>query len=246
MHQTSAFLRNIIQYAPQQAGNDQTTIITCRDAMNSLASCFDTIPFGTKRLKQILHRQKGASVATLGPEGTSSEYAALAMASHIGRDARCMLFATYEEAAQAVIDRQAEYLVVANAYHNINHFYISDLLVVAGVFPRSTPPYGVAVARGSNLEKKRIVLASHPAPSHLIKRWFGPLQQPTLLHADSTSIAAKLVVAGTTDACITTDPARRKNDLAFITDTFRIRMIWSIFVRKDHPAAQCLFEERHE
>lgn len=213
--------------------------------MSSLAYCLDTIKLGTNRLKQILYQQNGAVIATLGPVGTSSECAALAMARHISGDAQCLLFATYEEAAEAVISGQADYLVAANAYQNINHFYISDQLVVAGVFPWPTPPYGVAVPPGSNLVKKKITLASHPAPSHLIKRWFDPLQQPKLLHVDSTSAAAHFVVAGTTDACITTDRARQKNGLVFITGTLRIRMIWSIFVRRNHPAADCLFENTY-
>jgi len=210
-----------------------------------LASCFDTIQHGTNRLRQILHKHESTAIATLGPEGTSSEQAARAMASHVHGDTRCLLFATYEEAAQAVIDKQADYLVVANAYHSINRFYISDQLVVAGVFPKATPPYGVAVRLGTRLGSQAITLASHPAPAHLIKRWFDPARQPQLLHVDSTSAAARLVADGQADACITTDLARQQHGLAFITDTLRIRMIWSIFVRRGHPAAHCLFEDSH-
>lgn len=206
-------------------------------------SCFDSIPLGTNRLRQILHKHDRTTIATLGPEGTSSEQAAHAMAGHVGGDAQCLLFSTYEEAAQAVIDRQADYLVVANAYHSINRFYISDQLVVAGVFPKATPPYGVAVRPDIQRVPDSIILASHPAPSHLIKRWFSQHRQPQVLHVDSTSAAAVLVAEGKTDACITTDLAREQNGLVFITDTLRIRMIWSIFVRRGHPAAQCLFED---
>lgn len=210
-----------------------------------LVSCFDSIQQGTQRLRHILHKQSSTAIATLGPAGTSSEYAARAMASHIAGDTPCLLFSTYEEAAQAVINKQADYLVVANAYHSINRFYISDQLVVAGVFPKATPPYGVAVRPGANLDPRTLTLATHPAPSHLVKRWFDPLHQPQLQLADSTSAAAQAVAYDEAGACITTDLARQQHGLVFISDTIRIRMIWSIFVRRGHPAAHCLFEDSH-
>lgn len=209
---------------------------------NPYISCFDTAQAGASRLKKILLQDNKIVIATLGPEGTSSESAARVLADHGDGDAHCMLFATYEEAAQAVINRQADYLVVANAYHSINHFYISDSLVTAGVFPKETPPYGVAVRSGVSINKSAIILASHPAPSHMVESWFKLNQRPKLLHTNSTSAAAKMVAAGEVDACITTDPARQKNGLVFVTNTYRIRMIWSIFVRPKHLAAQCLFE----
>ena len=89
--------------------------------------------------------------------------------------------------------------------------------------------------------------ASHPAPAHLINRWFDAEQfQIQVLPAHSTSAAALAVAHGETDACITTDLAREQNGLVFITDTIRIHMIWSIFVRRGHPAAHCLFEDAHD
>lgn len=211
------------------------------------ATCFDSMQLGTDRLKHILHKHADSAIATLGPKGTSSEQAVHALASQIKGKPSCLLFATYEEAAQAVISQRADYLVVANAYHSINRFYISDHLVVAGVFPQATPPYGVAVRPGTHLDQSQITLASHPAPAHLINRWFDPEHfQVEVQPAHSTSAAALAVANGETDACITTDLAREQNGLVFITDTIRIHMIWSIFVRRGHPAAHCLFEDAHD
>lgn len=81
----------------------------------------------------------GRKLATLGPSRTSS-YAA---ARHFAQDypADIALFPTYEEAADAVRAAPGESaLIVANAYANINRFYISDVLHPIGAFFKDTRP----------------------------------------------------------------------------------------------------------
>ena len=93
----------------------------------------------------------GRKLATLGPSRTSS-YAA---ARHFAQDypADIALFPTYEEAADAVRAAPGESaLIVANAYANINRFYISDVLHPIGAFFKDTPAYVVAARDDTALD----------------------------------------------------------------------------------------------
>ena len=175
-------------------------------------------------------------ISTLGPDGTSSAAAARHIGSSVGGDPRLLLRNSYEDAAEDVAEHRADCLVVANAYAGINRFYISKKLVLATAFPFMTPPYGVAIRRDTKRPENTFKLATHPAPRHLINDWFTVQQLSNLvvIEASSTSAAAKMVDAGEVCACITTEPARRKHKLAFITQTVRIPMLWSVFVSTNH------------
>lgn len=210
-------------------------------------NCLDALTRGASRFQRLFETQGEWRIATLGPEGTSSDEAARALASCGPGGGRRELFPTYEEAAEAVITGRADYLVVANAYAAINHFYISERLIVVGAFPFETPPYGVAVDPARARRGSAPELVSHPAPLHLAERWFRHSEsKPRFVAARSTSEAAQAVAQGSALACITTEVARRRTGLAFITRTLRIRMLWSVFARQDHASARCLFGEDNE
>ena len=183
-------------------------------------NCLEHLVLGILRLQDVLKDESIVKIATLGPAGTSSDNAAQSFTQALSCELQVSLHNTYEDAAAAVIHQQADYLIVANAYAAINHFYISDQLIAAGVFPMKTPPYGIAVRSQCSNYPVQIRLASHPAPLHLLDRWLKYLPHPAnILHTRSTSEAANFVATGQADACITTETARQRNGLAFITKT---------------------------
>jgi hypothetical protein len=203
-------------------------------------------PQGMPSLRQYLAGRSDVGLTTLGPAGTSSEYAASAFYERNGCSGALSLVPSYEQAAEAVISRQAEFLLVANAYDRINRFYINDSLVAVDVYPLRTPGYAVAVLPNSHHDAcdgpPRV--ASHPAPAHILHCAFGRTESDLeIVAATSTSAAAELVSQGSVPACLTTDIARRRNRLAFVTRPKPIRMLWTVFARVDHPAANTIFGE---
>lgn len=147
-------------------------------------------------------------VATLGPEGTSSQVAALYLLNSLRvlpwlrRNAEeCLLFSSYEEAFEEVVRGNAEILLVANAYKSIDRFYMSSVVRLSFSFICETPLYGVAKRRDYELPKHRpVTIATHHAPSSLIP-WFlnGYGLEYEIVEVNSTSDAAIKVVHGETE-----------------------------------------------
>ena len=172
------------------------------------------------------------TVFTLGPQGTSSHVVAKDLAAGYVRPFRVELCETYEEACNRALESPRQAVIVANAYSQINHFYISDNLLPIGAFFRTTPSYGIAVrAEQSNiedLERTRLTVASHPAPRHLLWQLM-PDKAFTVTETSSTSNAARLVAAGDVDACITNVEASQAYGLRVVSDLVPIRMLWTLF-----------------
>jgi ABC-type amino acid transport substrate-binding protein len=175
-------------------------------------------------------------VATLGPEGTSSELAARNLLELFGREAgsgdAVRLYPSYEEAAEAVLAGKETAVVVANAYAKINALYMNPALALAGAFIMDTPGYGVAACTRSPLPLKTRV-ATHPAPASLI----AELLPPSFLLGDtvgvsSTSEAARMVARGEIDLALTNESSARRHNLRFVSQTRPIRMLWSVFVAR--------------
>lgn len=216
-----------------------------KDIFRKPPNCLDHLVLGISRLQEILKEENIIRIATLGSTDTSSDNAAQSFTQALSCELHTSLHNTYEDAATAVINRQADYLIVANAYTAINRFYISGQLIAAGVFQMKTPPYGMAVRAQCSDYPAQIRLASHPAPLHLLDRRLQYIPHPTnIFHTRSTSEAAHFVATGQADACITTETARQRNGLAFITKTITINILWTIFVRHNHKIAHCLFREK--
>ena len=177
----------------------------------------------------------GDTVATLGPEGTSSEAAGryltstLVASSGIGTVG---LHGSYEAARDAVLSGSAARLLVANAYHGVNAFYMDQRLALERAFVFDTPAYGLAARRNTPIPLSSRVI-THPAPRDLIYQ-LAPAGYPVgdVELAQSTSAAAAVVASGDADLALTTAPAAQLYDLEFISPTRTIRMLWSVFVRQ--------------
>ena len=172
-------------------------------------------------------------VATLGPAGTSSEVAAGIVWQSLEGDVPSIrniaLHRTYEDAAEAVLKQDVDYLVVANAYSGISEFYMDTRLSLAGVFVMDTPHYGIAQLPGESVPDRPVV-ATHPAPRPLVDELLpSHFTDREILQVTSTSTAAQSVRDGVTDLALTTVPVAEAHGLEFISRKRFIRMLWSVF-----------------
>jgi len=163
-------------------------------------------------------------IATLGPSGTSSEFAA----KHLTDDVQ--LFNSYEKAEEFVIkSKGSAAFLVANAYQDVNKFYISRKSKPIAAFFLDTPSYVLATKHGAiNLRSTPMRVASHRAPAHLISKLI-PNCDHIIIEVFSTGEAARLAMAGEVDACLTTQLACEKNGLIKMVDTGVIPMLWTVF-----------------
>ncbi|REL31308.1 bacilysin biosynthesis protein BacA [Thalassotalea euphylliae] len=172
-------------------------------------------------------------IFTLGPKGTSSEFASVHFCNWMKKyysnsDHEINLKQTYEEARDNLTGQNG-LLIVANAYSRINDFYMDPRLSLLATFVLDTPPYGLAVAN-NHLLKEKFNIASHPAPIPLIEELLPQhLEVEQVIQMPSTSAAAKAVASGDVDMALTTEIAARINKLTFISKCRPIHMLWSVF-----------------
>jgi prephenate dehydratase len=178
------------------------------------------------------------SIATLGPEGTSSE----AAAKHLwnvrgpGGEPVVQLYDTYEEAGDALQSGRASHLVVANAYSAINIFYMAPSMSLVIAFLFETPPYGLATRNPAKVPRE-VRVASHPAPIPLIGELLpASYALAGILCADSTSAAALKAQRSEIDLALTTQSAAAVHKLQFISKTRTISMLWSVFTLQQPPS----------
>ncbi|MEV6731329.1 MULTISPECIES: hypothetical protein [unclassified Streptomyces] len=180
-------------------------------------------------------------IATLGPAGTSSEVAADVVWQSLDGDFPSTpgieLHRTYEDAAEALLNHDVNYLVVANAYSGISEFYMDTRLALAGVFVMDTPNYGIVRLPGRSIPARPVV-ATHPAPRPLVDELLpSSFTDREILQVTSTSAAAQAVQDGITDLALTTVPAAEAHGLEFISRQRVIRMLWSVFMSSNDAFA---------
>jgi prephenate dehydratase len=172
-------------------------------------------------------------LATLGPEGTSSEATASALATTLvcrgHESAAVRLYESYEAAGHAALDGEADLLVVANAYAGVSEFYMDPRMRLVAAFVKDTPSYGLAASKVPG-DSARLRIASHPAPIPLIGQLLPEgLAVAEIVAKSSTSAAAQAAAGGQVDAALTTNPAALRHGLTFFSRTRTIRMLWSVF-----------------
>lgn len=171
------------------------------------------------------------TVHTLGPAGTSSEYASQYfnrwMNEHYNSFHKIQLYASYEEARNNIKDNNG-LLIVANAYRQVNDFYMDMRLRLLATFLYDTPHYGLVCNK--KLPERPLYVATHSAPVPLINELLPEeLCIRKVIEMSSTSAAAQAVVSGEVDIALTTEIAARIHNLKFISQTRPIHMLWSVF-----------------
>ncbi|MBE5101503.1 prephenate dehydratase domain-containing protein [Priestia aryabhattai] len=180
---------------------------------------------------------KTIKVGTLGPSGTSSEFAAnLFMDNYLfnqGIFSELILFQTFEESMENLEKGLLDYIIVPHAYGGINEFYMKSNIDLIQLFRCDTPMYGLAVRKGFPYHKELLdseTIVSHPAPINLLKYF---LNTNAKIHTvNSTSVAASLVKESVYNIAITNEVAKQKYDLDFVYQFKNIPMSWSVFGRR--------------
>lgn len=172
-------------------------------------------------------------IHTLGPAGTSSEYASQFfhhwMTDNYQSSHHEIHLNNSYELARNKINTEKGVLIVANAYPKINDFYMDTRLKIVATFLYDTPLYGLVTNR--ELPDRPLSIASHPAPVPLIAELLPEgLKIEKIIEMPSTSAAAQAVVSGEVDLALTTEIAARLHELNFISRTRPIHMLWSVFV----------------
>lgn len=183
---------------------------------------------------QSLSANQSLRIGTLGPSGTSSEYATKIFAqnylSNQGITSDVLLFNTFEESMDALQQDLLEYMIVPHAYSGINEFYMRQDINLLQLFRCDTPMYGLAVRKGFEFSTELLhseVIVSHPAPINLIKYFLRTTA--TIKIVNSTSVAAQLVNEGVFNIALTNAVARDKYNLEFVCEFKHIPMSWSVF-----------------
>ncbi|KAB2345164.1 type 2 periplasmic-binding domain-containing protein [Actinomadura rudentiformis] len=185
-----------------------------------------------------------AKLATLGPEGSSSEYVAR-LVSRLGGDREgfsIVLEDTYEQCLDSLANGSVDLVLVAHAYSGINAFYMNPALEPAFIFRGNTPEYGLATRPDFIFHEELLysdTVVTHPAPIPLLEHHFD--RPVKLVTVDSTSRAACDVADGLYNIAITNEEAVKKHNLNFVYRFSRIPMTWTVFSRRkdrnDHPDA---------
>ncbi|MBC3741538.1 bacilysin biosynthesis protein BacA, partial [Bacillus pumilus] len=85
------------------------------------------------------------TVNTLGPKGTSSEYAAKHFISHstttLGTQTKLSLYDSFETCIEHTLSHALQYTLVPHAYEGIKHFYMRPDLQLLQIFRCDTPMY---------------------------------------------------------------------------------------------------------
>ncbi|GAB7260281.1 MULTISPECIES: bacilysin biosynthesis protein BacA [Dickeya] len=171
-------------------------------------------------------------VHTLGPSGTSSEYASQFfhrwMSDNYANSYHEIHLNDSYELARNNIEDEKGLLIVANAYPKINDFYMDTRLKILATFLYDTPLYGLVANK--TLPDRPLYVASHPAPIPLIGELLPDgLRIEQVIEMSSTSAAAQAVVSGEVDVALTTEIAARIHKLNFISRIRPIHMLWSVF-----------------
>lgn len=184
------------------------------------------------------------SIATLGPEGTSSHTALLYLLGRlIERDralgtVRTMLYPSFDDVLRTVVDGTARVALLPNAYPDVTSFYWHEALRLLFFFSSPTPSYGLVTRAGRALGAGPLTIASCQAVVCLLDELCPPAlrgRELTWRIVDSTQAAAAAAAEDpAVDLAITNEHgAAHHSGLRFLSRRAGVDMVWSLFVRKD-------------
>ncbi|MEH2355901.1 LysR family transcriptional regulator [Nostoc sp.] len=181
---------------------------------------------------------KNLVIGTLGPNATSSDYAAKHITNHLLSEqftVSTQLFDTFTEVKEALLQDKVDMALVPHAYDRINEFYMEPSFDLGFIFIFPTPVYGLAKKKNKEAVFNGSRIVTHPAPLPLLTKLLPDSQDQTQIQVDlspSTSDSAIQVMQGLADFAITNENAVKAYDLEFISIYGNIRMSWSIFQKK--------------
>jgi len=171
---------------------------------------------------------KAFVIATLGPEGTCSEYASLAYLEKTGRGGKVDLYPTFEAAVSALKGGRSDSVIIPSAYTQLANIIFGERnsIEIVDVFMLATPSLVIA-SRWDTTEFKKV--ATHSSPSGLARGFFPNAE---LVSTTSNSEAARLLLSLQVDACMTTEICAKEHSLKILCDFGKIAMGWNVFQRR--------------
>jgi prephenate dehydratase len=142
--------------------------------------------------------------------------------------AHVRLFPSYEEASRQVESGEADFVLVAAAFPDLNRliFGTPRRLRIVDAFVADTPELVVATRGSSSTVPATIACAAAPLPS--VRDMFP---QAAILPAESNAHAARIVASGGADAALTTAPAAALLELQPLMSFGTVPMAWVILAR---------------
>jgi hypothetical protein len=174
----------------------------------------------------------GALVATLGPEGTSSETAVNFLSGLTG--VHPLLLDTFDEVLDAVVSGRSDAALVPSAYNGVKKFHWHKDLRLMGFFPLPTPEYGIAAPAHyvPPADRQGIRVAS----MWQVRRIFHDVAPESLvdqdidwIDADSTQHAAEIAAAGKADVAVTNLHGMSRHDLKWLKVRPGVDIVWMLF-----------------
>ncbi|WP_156481712.1 LysR family transcriptional regulator [Anabaena sp. 4-3] len=183
--------------------------------------------------------EKTLVIGTLGPSGTSSDYASSYIVKQLEAEnltGEIQLFDSFPDVKTALLQNQIDLAVVPHAYDSINEFYMEPSFDLGFIFIYPTPVYGLAKKKNTDVTFKGARIVTHPAPLPLLSQLLPESEDQSEIQVDlstSTSDAAIQVQKGLATLAITNKNAVEAYDLEFISTYGKIPMSWSIFYKKN-------------
>lgn len=185
------------------------------------------------------------TVATLGPQSSSSEAAAHYYSNLIKRPLKILLFDTFEKASDFVERHDNVVLLVANAYKRADFFYMNPKTLLSGSFFFSPPKYYLCCKELHELQQKinnnnTITIDTHHAPisrlDDLIKTAHPSVIDLSTANLNiklstSTSQSAIHVSKGLSDCCLVNSDSIKLYNLEKISAPLTIEMTWVLFIK---------------
>jgi hypothetical protein len=175
-------------------------------------------------------KDDGYYVATLGPENSCSQIILARNLHRFPPGAHVMLCSTYEEAKQSVIEKKAEYALVAAAYARLNELTFGDprKIEMSNCWLEDTPELVMAARPGDPGET--------PSPVRLVGCMIATVPLARNLYPDtpqhlgnSNSDVARLIAEGVVDVGVTTGPAAESRGLQILHGYGAVPMTWVVF-----------------
>lgn len=185
---------------------------------------------------QKIHKGQLIELTTLGPEGTSADYASQVLVNAMENDRiiTTSFKKDFNDVMKSVLDGNSDYALVPSAYTKATTFHWHPNLALNGCYVCNTPRYGIAAQTPANLSGP-ITLAAMPEVENLFMQLAPEDVRNRLekvISADSTSHAAALVRAQKADVAVCNELGLRRNDLAWLWSREGVPMLWMLFSRK--------------
>ncbi|HOM02663.1 MULTISPECIES: hypothetical protein [Acetivibrio] len=194
------------------------------------------------KLFKYIDMKNSVTMATLGPEGTTSSEAAKVFKKYIETrnqqaNLKIDLYNSFELALNEIHKRNADFILLPNAYGKMTYFYWDTTIELGFTFINKTPEYGIAMLDKKNLyDKPTLSISTCKAVEHLLQELMDTTEfrykNYEIVEANSTTESLMLLEDGKVDLALTNDTSLKNSEAYFISKTKSTEVLWSVFMLK--------------